>query len=456
MSWANDSIFYHIYPLGFCGAPAQNDRRSEPVSRLEDVVAWIDHMKSLGVNALYLGPVFESTSHGYDTIDFFQVDRRLGCAATLASLVKALHANGIRVILDAVFNHVGRDFWAFRDLLEHGEQSAYRDWFAGLRFGVSNPQGDPFLYEGWNGHFNLVKLNLRNPETRRHLLDAAQRWISEYDIDCLRLDAADCIDLEFLRELKTVCRISRPDFWLMGEVIQGDYRKWANDATLDSVTNYEVYKGLYSSHVDKNYFEIAYSLHRQFGPQGLYRHLPLYNFVDNHDVSRVASLLRESRHLFPLYCLLFTIPGVPSVYYGSEWGLQAKKTRGSDANLRPAMDLAAWSSANPQPHLADTIARLAAIRRDSTALRNGDYLQLEVRHEQLAFLRRSPQETMLVIVNASTKPAALELKLPEDVSGRIVDLLNPSDEFHVRRGKVVVDPVWPCWARIFKVDALAH
>ncbi|MCU7500706.1 MAG: alpha-amylase, partial [Ignavibacteria bacterium] len=319
MHWSFDSVFYHIYPLGFCGTPKNNDFFSQPVSRLDKIYGWIGHMKSLGVNALYLGPLFESTSHGYDTADYFHVDRRLGTDEQLKNLIAALHQNGIRVILDGVFNHVGRSFWAFRDLRMNMQSSPYSSWFHGLDFSQRSPLGDPFSYEGWNGHYNLVKLNLKNHDTREHLFDAVRMWIDYFEIDGLRLDAADCIDMKFLQDLALVTKHKKKDFWLMGEIIHGDYRRWVNSQTLDSVTNYECYKGLYSSLNDKNYFEIAYSLNRQFGTGGMYRNMPLYAFADNHDVNRIASIIKDPVHIYPLYCLLFTMPGVPSVYYGSEW-----------------------------------------------------------------------------------------------------------------------------------------
>ena len=178
-----------------------------------------------------------------------------------------------------------------------------------MDFQKRSPLGDPFSYEGWNGHYSLVKLDVRHPEVKSYVFSVVTRWVEEFGIDGLRLDAADCLDLGFLQELAAFCRGRWPGFWLLGEIIHGDYRKWANPSTLDSVTNYECYKGLYSSHVDANFFEIAWSLNRQFGPQGLYRDLPLYNFADNHDVDRVASLLPEPAHLRTLYSLLFTMPG---------------------------------------------------------------------------------------------------------------------------------------------------
>src|SRR5256885_1558196 len=173
-SWAWDAVFYHIYPLGLGGAEPRNDWTSPPVPRLDQLRGWLDHLRGLGVNALYLGPLFESTAHGYDTADYYHVDRRLGSDETLAGLVTALHAHGIRVLLDGVFHHVGRDFWAFRDLREKRERSRYRDWFAGVDFGRRSPHGDPFAYEGWQGHFDLVKLNLRHPEVRDHLFGAVR------------------------------------------------------------------------------------------------------------------------------------------------------------------------------------------------------------------------------------------------------------------------------------------
>ncbi len=294
--WARDSVFYHIYPLGLCAAPPRNDFCSPVIPRLEQLYGWVDHMQNLGVNAVWLGPVFESSAHGYDTADYFQVDRRLGTNHTLSGVISALHQRGIRVILDAVLNHVGRDFWAFRDVREHNERSAYSDWFEGLNFQMRSPFNDPFTYKGWNGCFDLVKLNLRNPEVKKHLFQAIEMWIQEFNIDGLRLDAADCMVIGFLKELGSLCRSIRSDFWLMGEVVHGDYRKWANAETLDSVTNYECYKGLYSSHVDHNYFEIAYALKRQFGERGMYRDVSLYNFADNHDVNRVASNLTNPEH----------------------------------------------------------------------------------------------------------------------------------------------------------------
>ncbi|MDR3573681.1 MAG: alpha-amylase family glycosyl hydrolase [Anaerolineaceae bacterium] len=449
-SWISDAIFYHIYPLGFCGAPLRNDFNSPAVPRLEQLYGWLDHIQSLGANALYLGPLFESSLHGYDTADYYHVDRRLGSDETLAHLSAVMHERGLRLVLDGVFNHVGRDFWAFRDVLANRQQSPYRDWFVNLRFDQSSPYNDPFSYEGWNGHFELVKLNLQNPAVKEHLFGAVESWIGNFKVDGLRLDAADCLDFDFMKELAAFCRKLRPDFWLMGEVIHGDYRRWVNPQMLDSVTNYEIYKSLYSSHVDGNYFEIAYALNRQFGPEGLYRGLPLYAFADNHDVNRVASSLTNPAHLYPLYCLLFSMPGVPSIYYGSEWGITGKKTRYSDLPLRPQLNLQEAVRTAPQPRLSADIARLAEVRKSSAALRQGNYQQILVQNEQLVFTRQAGNESVIVAVNASAKPAAVRFKLPLGFKSRLNDLLNPGNELRASSSGEVSLEIPACWGRFLR------
>ncbi len=450
--WTTDSIFYHIYPLGFCDAPARNDFTSAPVNRLEKICEWIPHLRGLGINALYLGPVFESTAHGYDTADYFRVDRRLGTNETLAHLIQDLHRNGIKVILDGVFNHVGRDFWAFHDLQQNVESSRFRGWFQGVDFSARSQFGDVFRYEGWNGYFDLVKLNPHSPEVRDHLFHAIRQWVQEFEIDGLRLDVADSLEPQFMRDLSTFCHSLDPNFWLMGEVVHGDYNNWANTAMLDSVTNYESYKGLYSSLADKNYFEIAHTLKRQFGQGGMYRNLTLYNFADNHDVNRVASSLKNQQHLYPLYCLLFTMPGVPSIYYGSEWGLAGARTPSDDRPLRPALSLNQLRETSPQPELPAALARLASIRIATPALRHGDYTEIFVASEQFAFSRNTPDESIFVLLNAAQTDAPFDIPVSLPNGTRLVDLLNPADEFCVDGGRLRVEKVHPCWARILQVS----
>lgn len=449
--WATQAFFYHIYPLGLCGAPLENDFRAAPRPRLERIYGWLDHLQAMGVNALYLGPLFESSSHGYDTADYFTVDRRLGTNDTLADLSSELKRRGMRLVLDGVFHHVGRHFWAFRDLQENGRASRFKDWFHGLDFNASSPYGDPFTYHAWRGHFNLIKLELSNPDVVNHLFHAVSDWMDRYGLDGLRLDVADCLDHEFMKKLSAFTKAKNPEFWLMGEVIHGDYRDWVSPEKLDSVTNYECYKGLYSSHLDTNYFEIAYSLKRQFGDQGLYRDLLLYNFADNHDVDRVAGQLKHPGHLHTLYTLLFTMPGIPSLYYGSEWGLTGRKTNGNDNPLRPALDLAHIQADPPQPGLFQTITRLAEIRSKNQALRRGNYQQLHVNHQQLAYLRQSENQSLVIAVNAADHPVSLDLPIP--TPGRhLQDLLDPTIKYPLQNGKARIENIPPNWSRIMEVQ----
>ncbi len=438
--WAQDAIIYHLFPLGSTGAPAQNnfsgDFTNEPSGRLNTLHDWLPYLSELGVTTLLLGPVLESGTHGYDTADLVKVDRRLGTNDDLKAFVAACHAHGLKVMLDAVFNHVGRDFWAFRDVQERGVASPYRDWFF-LDFSVQSPAGDTFSYEGWNGHFDLVKLNTTNPAVREHLFTAARLWLEDFGADGLRLDAADVLELGFQHDLAGVCRAVKPDCWLLGEVIHGDYREWAGLGKLDATTNYELYKGLYSSHNDRNYFELAHTLKRQFGEGGLYRDMPLYTFADNHDVPRSASILREPAHLYPLHILLLTVPGVPSLYYGSEWGVTGEKAPTSDAPLRPPLTPETLESTGQHPDLCPVVQDLIKLRHVLPALKYGDYQELRVTSEQFVFARTWQGETVLVAVNASSE--AVRLELP-DLSGNWTDLLNTGRA--VSGGRLELPPNW--------------
>ena len=338
--WYNEAVFYHIYPLGMCNAPRENDY-SDPVHRLKDLSPWIRHIKSIGFNALYIGPLFQSEGHGYETTDYRLVDSRLGDNEDLKNLVKECHELGIKVIFDGVFNHTGRSFFAFEDLRRNRENSPYRDWFCNVSFWGNNEYNDGFSYDNWGGYNLLVKLNHNNPDVRSYILDAVRYWIREFDVDGIRLDAADVLSFEFMKELRRVTAELKDDFWLMGEVIHGDYTRWANNETLHSVTNYVLHKALYSGHNDHNYFEIAHTIKR-LGDMGLFApdKPRLYNFTDNHDVERIYTKLNNKADYFPVHVLLYTLPGIPSVYYGSEFGIEGRKERHSDASLRPALDYA--------------------------------------------------------------------------------------------------------------------
>ena len=394
--WADESVFYQIYPLGFCGAPEQNDGLVVP--RIAKVAEWIPHILQTGANAIYFSPLFDSDSHGYDTRDYRRLDCRLGTNVDFAKVCRQLHENKIKVVLDGVFNHVGRGFWAFQDVLQNREGSPYKDWFH-INFSGNSNYNDGLWYEGWEGHYELVKLNLRNEEVIAHLFDCIRGWVEEFDIDGLRLDVAYMLDRDFLRRLHDFCQGLKPDFFLVGEMLHGDYNQLVNDQMLHSATNYECYKGLYSSFNSMNMFEIGHSLLRQFGPENwtLYKGKHLLNFVDNHDVTRVASILTNPEHLPLIYGILFAMPGIPCIYYGSEWGTEGVKQQGSDANLRPCFDGPIFND------LTQQIAAMAQAHRDSSALCYGDYTSLVLTNRQIIFQRRCDTERVIVAVNADSQ-----------------------------------------------------
>ena len=400
--WYRDAAFYHIYPLGFCGENRANDFSSRPSGKIRNVIPFVRHIRKMGANAVYFGPVFESSRHGYDTADYRVIDRRLGTNGDFADVCAELHANGIRVILDGVFNHVGRDFWAFRDVRQHKGNSSFKDWF-NIKFDGNSNYNDGFWYEGWEGYYDLVKLNLRNPDVKQHIFSCIEGWVNEFGIDGLRLDVAYCLDRDFLSELHRFCKSKWPDFFLLGECLHGDYNIWCNDAMLDSVTNYECYKGLYSSFNSANMHEIGYSLNRQFADEQwtIYKGKNLYCFADNHDVTRIASILTDKSHLPLVYALLFAMPGIPSVYYGSEFGVEAQKSQGDDA-LRPEFsEKAAERSWNA---LSAYVSRLYAVRASSAALCRGGYKQLHINSKQLVFLRQFEGERVIFALNTDDAP----------------------------------------------------
>lgn len=393
--WAYESVFYQIYPLGFCGAPFEND--GQPQSRILKVNDWIPHIQEMGFNAIYFSPLFESDTHGYNTRDFQKVDTRLGTNEDFQNVCQNLHKAGIRVVLDGVFNHVGRGFWAFQDVLEKRLDSPYKDWFH-IDFNGNSNYNDGLWYEGWEGNYDLVKLNLRNEDVIQHIFESVRLWVEEFDIDGLRLDVAYCLDHDFVRRLRSFCDSLKPDFFLVGEMLHGDYNQLMNDQMLHSVTNYECYKGLYSSFNSMNLFEINHSLLRQFGPENwtLYKGKHLLCFVDNHDVSRVASILENPAHLPLIYALMFGMPGIPCVYYGSEWGATGNKHDGDPA-LRLSYD-------KPESNdLSRWITKLTAAKKKSHALNYGNFRSIVLTNRQCIFERCDETGRVLVAINADSQ-----------------------------------------------------
>lgn len=434
--WADESVFYQIYPLGFCGAPHEND--GVLVSRITKVNDWIEHIKELNANAIYFSPIFESDHHGYDTRDYTKIDCRLGTNEDFAQVCKNLHAENIKVVIDGVFNHVGRGFWAFKDVLEKREASAYKDWF-NINFGGNSNYNDGLWYEGWEGHFELVKLNLRNEQVIQHLFDCIKGWVEEFDIDGLRLDVAYCLDKDFLKRLRKFCDSLKPEFFLVGETLHGDYNQIMNSEMLDSVTNYECYKGLYSSFNSLNMFEIIHSLLRQFGEENwtLYKGKHLLSFVDNHDVSRIGSLLTDKKHLPLIYALLFGMPGIPCIYYGSEWGAEGDKQKGDDV-LRPSFE-------EPQSNeLTKWISKCAKAHAESEALCYGSFKSLVLTNKQVIFERSYKDKRVLVAINADSETYVAHFNAN---AGRAKDLI--TGELHDFGGGSEMQPYSAQYWEIF-------
>ncbi len=407
MAWYDNSCFYHIYPLGMAGAPALNDY-SEPVERLNKLLPWIEHIKNIGCNALYIGPLFESVGHGYETTDYKKLDSRLGTNDTLKNFVNECHKAGIKVIFDGVFNHTGRDFFAFKDIQANRENSAYKDWYCNVNFWGNNEYNDGFSYDNWGGYNLLAKLNQKNPAVKDYICDVIRFWVKEFDVDGIRLDAADVLDFDFMKDLRRVANEVKPEFWLMGEVIHGNYARWVNESTLHSVTNYAMHKALYSGHNDHNYFEIAHTVKYLSGMCG--NNLKLYNFVDNHDVERINSKLTNKANYNPVHVLMYTMPGVPSIFYGSEFGIEGVKGWGTDAPLRPELNFEEYQEKAKTNPCVKLISALGKIRQETEELNCGEYKELVLTNKQFSFARNHNGSSVIITVNNDESDATMTVQ----------------------------------------------
>ena len=436
MAWYDSAVFYHIYPLGLCGCP--HDNNGETGAHFDKLNEWAEHAKRIGCNAIYIGPLFESGSHGYDTTDYRLVDRRLGTNDDFKQFVKNCHANDVKVIVDGVFNHTGRDFFAFQDIKQNRENSRYKDWYCNVNFWGNNEYNDGFSYDNWGGYNLLAKLNLWNPEVKNYHLETVKFWVDEFDIDGIRLDAADVLDFGFMKELRSFCNGLKPDFWLMGEVIHGDYSRWANNDMLHSVTNYELHKGLYSGHNDHNYFEIAHTIKRLNGIVGDNK---LYTFCDNHDVARIYSKLNNKAHMYNVAILVYTVPGIPSIYYGSEFGIPGNKENGSDWNLRPDLNLADFNEKDELPALYTTLGHL---KQRFPELTYGDYRELYLTTGQFAFARCLDGHAVVTALNNADNGAHMEINLPIGAN-KAVNLLTIDQSTEVQEDTCTDDATAKAW-----------
>ncbi|WP_062516356.1 alpha-amylase family glycosyl hydrolase [Demequina gelatinilytica] len=334
--WVAHAIWWHAYPLGFTGAEGLAQAPDAPARhRLPHLAAWLDHLVGLGASGLLLGPVFDSESHGYDTVDHLRIDPRLGDEADLAALIAEAHERGVRVMLDGVFNHVGRSHPAFAAVLAEGPSAPTAGWFR-LRWPGGAEAWTPGIepdYDDFEGHRHLVALDHSSPAVVDHVVQVMTYWLDR-GVDAWRLDAAYAVPASFWAEVSRRVRATHPDAYLMGEVIHGDYAGFVADGGLDAVTQYELWKAVWSSLNDRNLHELAHALGRH---DAMLASFVPFTFVGNHDVTRIASRLTDRRHLAHATVLLATLPGTPAVYSGDELGLTGVKEdrAGGDDAVRP-------------------------------------------------------------------------------------------------------------------------
>jgi cyclomaltodextrinase / maltogenic alpha-amylase / neopullulanase len=410
VDWQEHAIWWHVYPLGFTGA-----LKEAAPHRLGRLHPWLDHLLALGANGLALGPIFASSTHGYDTIDHFRVDPRLGDDEDFAALVSAAGERGVRILLDGVFNHVGRGHWAFQDVLRNGASSPYADWFRLRWTGGPEPE-----YDDFEGHHDLVALNHDNPAVADHVAEVIEHWLGRGAAG-FRLDAAYAVPTAFWARVADRVRAAHPGAYLMGEVIHGDYTAFVADSHLDSVTQYELWKAIWSSLNDGNLFELAHALGRH---DGFVEHFAPWTFLGNHDVTRIASKLTDARLLAHAVVILATVGGTPAVYYGDEHAFRGVKEdrAGGDDEVRPPFppvpeDLS--SLGLPTFHLHQ---ELLALRRRHPWLHRARTTVHHVANDSLVYEQSDGDHRLLVALSTAGTPVTLPAPGAREVLAGHADL----------------------------------
>lgn len=396
--WSDYAIFWHVYPLGFTGAPAAAVPGAAVEHRLRRLGGWLDYAVGLGCSGLLLGPIFASETHGYDTVDHFRIDPRLGDDADFDELVTQARARGLRIVLDGVFNHVGRAFPKFTEAEVAGPASPAASWFR-----PETGDDGAVTYGTFEGHRQLVALNHESPEVAAYVGDVMRHWLDR-GASGWRLDAAYHVPAGFWRAVLPGVREGHPDAWFVGEMIHGDYAAYAQAGDLDAITAYELWKAIWSSLNDGNLFELAWALKRHNAT--LDGTMP-QTFAGNHDVTRLASRLDDERHLGHALAILFTVGGVPSVYYGDEQayrGIKEDRAGGDDA-IRPEFPASPDELAPYGQEVYRLHQRLIGLRR---------------RHPWLVRARTEP-------LHLANRTAALCSTSPESDT-RVITLLNLGDE----------------------------
>jgi cyclomaltodextrinase len=421
-TWGDHAILWQVYPLGFTGAERTALPDGEPARhRLGQLEPWLDYAVELGCNGLLLGPVFASESHGYDTTDHFRIDARLGDEADFDALVAAADQRGLRLILDGVFNHVGRGFPPFQAALNGGPASPAARWFS---------RADNGDYAVFEGHGQLVELDHDEPAVLGYVIEVMSHWLGR-GTGGWRLDAAYAVPPAFWAKAIPAVRESFPDAWFLGEMIHGDYAAYANEANLDSITQYEVWKAIWSSLNDRNFYELDHALgrHNSFLDGELAQ-----TFVGNHDVTRLATQLTDDRHFGHAVAVLMCIGGVPSVYYGDEQGFRGLKEfrEGGDDAIRPAFPASPSELAPDGWRYYRLHQRLIGFRRRHPWLVRARTTAEHLTASSMA-LRVSgaePGQTLLLLLNVSDDP----IRFAVDAAGlAVAELPDP--------GAIPADPL---------------
>ena len=381
--WVNHLIGWHVYPLGFVGAPTRLE--SQEVShRLAHLEAWLDHAVALGCSGLALGPVFSSASHGYDTLDYFTIDPRLGDDDDFDHLLQAAHARGLSVLLDGVFNHVSR-----RNRIVQDAQSAGPDSDAGRMVRWCAGRLDVF-----EGHSDLVALNHDNPAVREHVTRIMNYWCGR-GVDGWRLDAAYSVNPEFWAAVLPPVREKHPDVWIFGEVIHGDYAGIVRASGMDSVTQYELWKGIWSSIESRNFFELDHALGRHNEFSDVFTPV---TFVGNHDVTRIASRVGQDGAVLAT-AILATIGGIPLIYYGDELASRGVKEErfGGDDDIRPVFPASPADLSNLGADTLRAHQNLLGLRRRHPWLVDARTESLDLTNERYVYRTGVPGVEPLIV-----------------------------------------------------------
>jgi cyclomaltodextrinase len=434
-AWLSGRVWYHLHSLRAAGAPDDNPdvTGGAPTGRgLRRLQGWLDHVACLGCGGILLTPIFVSMTHGYDPVDYFRIDQRLGDEDDLAAFIEACHDRNLKVLLDGVFHHVGRDFPPFRDVLAHRAASPCAGWF---RLDFSHDGGDGFTYRGFEGHRELVALNHHSTEVFDWAVSVADHWL-DFGVDGWRLDAAYAILPTFLAEFSARVLDKHPDAFLFGEIIHGDYIRFVEQTGLHSVTQYELQKAIWSSLNDANFFELAWALRRH---ETFARAFTPFTFVGNHDVTRLLTHLRNPSHLGHALAVLFSVPGSPCVYYGDEFAFRGAKghgTRGDDA-IRPRLPDSPFAQNTEQAAAFELHRQLIAIRAERPWLTTGHIQVVELTKEQIRYTVASGDGELLIVLNAAASGStSIDLESWQRIAG--ADLSNDG---------TLPAGSWSIWAR---------